>query len=130
MELKLVPVMTRLHPIRDIARAIRFTPMYEGKFSPVVRLFFRIGLHAYESGSVPHDPLALQALLEQESVGESNERLPEIPATSDLGVAGPGLAGKAKYGTAAVRRPRIDPFHVFLGLIYSSLKRNPELERV
>lgn len=129
MELKLVPVMTRLHPIRDIARAIRFTPMYEGKFSPLVRLFFRIGLHAYESGSVPHDPMALQALLEQESVVERKQRLPEIPATSDLGVAGPGLAG-TESRTAAVRRPRIDPFHLILAAIDSSLKRNPELETV
>ena len=121
--------MTRLAPTRDIERARKFVPMYEGRFSPLVRLFFRIGLHAYESGSVPHDPLALQSLLEQESVGESNERLPEIPATSDLGVAGSGLAGDLKSDTVT-RRPRLDPLHVILAVTFNAFQRNPELERV
>ncbi|KKM64431.1 hypothetical protein LCGC14_1501420 [marine sediment metagenome] len=103
MELKLQPVMTRLHPIRDIERALRFAAIYEGKLSPVIRLFFRIGLHAYESGSVPRDPMRLQALLEQEKDAESNERLP-------------------------ARRPRIDPFHLILEAIFRSFKskRRPE----
>lgn len=127
MELKLVPVMVRLHPERDIARALRFTPMFEGKLSPVVRLFFRIGLHEYESGSVPHDPLALQSLLEKESVAESNERLPEIPAVEQP--AGPGLAG-AKLSTAAARRPRLDPFQFVLAAVFTAFQRRPELERV
>ena len=123
MELKLVPVMTRLDPVRDIARAIKFTPMYEGKFSPVVRLFFRIGLHAYESGSVPRDPMALQALLQQESVGEGNERLPAEKQQSGLGLAG------AKFSTAAARRPRLDPFQVVLEATFTAFQRRPELER-
>ena len=129
MELKLVPVMTRLHPERDIARAERFVGMFDGKLSPVVRLFFRIGLWAYEAGIVPHDPLALQALLRQESVGEGNEGLPEIPATSDLGVAGPGLAGQGETGARA-RRPRLDPFHVILAATFNAFQQRPELERV
>ena len=129
MELKLVAVMTRLHPERDIARAERFVGMFDGKLSPVVRLFFRIGLWAYEAGIVPHDPMALQALLQRESAAERKQRLPEIPATSDLGVGGPGLAG-AKYGTAAVRRPRLDPFHVILAATFTAFQRRPELERV
>ena len=125
MELKLIPVMTRLHPERDITRALRFTPIFDGKLSPVVRLFFRIGLHAYESGSVPHDPMALQALLQQESATESNERLPEIPGDPQE----TGLAG-AKYGTAAARRPRLDPFHLILEATFNAFQRRPELERV
>ena len=67
MELKLQPVMTRLHPERDIARAREFAGIFDGKLGPVVRLFFRIGLWAYESGIVPRDPVALQALLAQRS---------------------------------------------------------------
>lgn len=77
MELKLIPVMTRLCPERDVKRALRFVGMFDGKLSPVVRLFFRIGLWAYEAGIVPHDPMALQALLGEESVEERSERLPQ-----------------------------------------------------
>jgi len=123
MELKLQPVMTRLHPIRDIERALRFAAMYEGKLSPVIRLFFRIGLWAYDSGIVPHDPMALQALLEQEKAVESSERLP-----CATGVArDPGLAGGLQ-ANKNVRRPRLDPFHLILGMISRSLepKRRPE----
>ena len=128
MELKLVPVMTRLDPERDVKRAQRFVGMFDGKLSPVVRLFFRIGLHAYESGSVPHDPMALQALLQQESATESNERLPEISAATD-DAAGPGLAGGLQT-TRNVRRPRTDPFQLILEAIFTAFQRRPELERV
>jgi hypothetical protein len=123
MELKLQPVMTRLHPTRDIERARKFVPMYEGRFSPLVRLFFRIGLHAYESGSVPRDPMRLQALLEQEKVTERNERL---PCAADL-AWGPGQADQNKTG-ANVRRPRLDAFHLILQVVSRSLKpkRRPE----
>ena len=123
MELKLQPVMTRLHPTRDIERAQRFAVIYEGKLSPLIRLFFRIGLHAYESGSVPRDPLALQALLEQEKAAESNEK---IPRAADS-VREPGLAGGLQ-ANRNVRRPRIDPFHLILEAIFRSFKqkRRPE----
>ena len=77
MDLKLVPIMTRLDPDRDVRRAMRFVGMFDGKLSPVVRLFFRIGLHAYETGLYPRDPLALQALLGKGSVEERSEGLPQ-----------------------------------------------------
>ncbi len=46
-------------------------------------------------------------------------------ATPDR-VVGPGLAGAS--GTAGVRLPRLDPFHVILAAVDSCFKRNPELE--
>ena len=123
MELKLQPVMTRLHPTRDIERAQRFAVIYEGKLSPLIRLFFRIGLHAYESGSVPRDPLALQAILEQEKAAESNEKIPRAadPART------PGLAEQGETG-ARLRRPRIDPFHLILEAVSRSFKQKPRRE--
>ena len=123
MELKLQPVMTRLHPTRDIERALRFAAMYDGKLSPVIRLFFRIGLHAYESGSVPRDPMRLQAILEQEKDAESNQGL--LCATCPAGE--PGLAGGLQTNRN-VRRPRIDPFHLILEALFRSFKQKPRRE--
>ena len=75
-----------------------------------------------DTGMVPEKVQWLQALQEKRAVTE-------IPATSDLGVAGSGLAG-AEIRTAAVRRPRLDAFHVILAATFSAFQRNPELERV
>lgn len=66
MEYTLQPVMTRLDPVRDIEPAKRYAFMYDGKLAPVVRLFFRIGLSAYEKKLVPHDPKKLHSWLEQD----------------------------------------------------------------
>lgn len=123
MELKLQPVMTRLHPTLDIERAQRFAVIYEGKLSPLVRLFFRIGLHAYESGSVPRDPLALQALLQQGAIAERNERLPRAAGSAWE----PGLVAEQK-SDLGVRRPQLDPFQLILELVFRSFKpkRRPE----
>ncbi len=108
MELKLVPVMTRLHPERDIARAQQFVAMFDGKLSPVVRMFFRIGLHAYETGFYPRDPLALQALLGNRSVEEGSERLPQLKKAPN-GVSDPLqclLCISHSVGVDSSNRPR------------------------
>lgn len=105
MELKLQPVMTRLHP-REIAEAVELGGNI-WKQSPLVRLFFRIGLYAIKTGLIPWDLRSIQSLLELETVTEGKEllkALPEIPAAEQA--AGPGLAG-AESRTAAVRRPRV-----------------------
>lgn len=127
MELKLQPVMTRLHP-REIAEAMQLGGKI-WKQSPLVRLFFCIGLYAIKTGLIPWDLHSIQALLEQKTVleqekaTERNERLPcaAHPARD------PGLVDQNKTG-ANVRRPRLDPFHLILQVVFYSLKpkRRPQ----
>ena len=122
MELKLQPVMTRLHP-REIAEAIELGGKI-WKQSPLVRLFFCIGLYAIKTGLIPWDLHSIQALLEQKTIleqekaAERNERLPRAADPAQ----GPGLAGGLQ-ANKNVRRPRIDPFHLILEAISHSFKR-------
>lgn len=127
MELKLQPVMTRLHP-REIAKAMQLGGKI-WKQSPLVRLFFCIGLYAIETGLIAWDLHSIQALLEQETVLEqekATERNERLPCAADP-AREPGLAD-AKYGTAAASRPQLDRFQLILQIVSLSLKpkRRPE----
>jgi len=127
MELKLQPVMTRLHP-REIAEATELGGKI-WKQSPLVRLFFCIGLYAIKTGLIPWDLHSIQALLERETILEqekATERNERLPRAADQ-ARGPGLAGGLR-ATRSVRRPRIDPFHLILEAISHSFKQKPRRE--
>ncbi len=127
MELKLQPDLTlqmlkSWHDPRAVTwldlfgRA--FGKIWRGSRSSVIAKFCEWGVYFMRHRRMPPDAYMTQEAVE---VLVRDREGPEFPATSDLGVAGPGLAD-AKIRTAAVRRPRLDPFHVFLAGIHSSLK--------
>ena len=122
--------MTRLHP-QEIAEAVELGGNI-WKQSPLVRLFFCIGLYAIKTGLIPWDLHSIQALLEQKTVleqekaAESNQRLPEFLAGSAR-AAGPGLAGEQKTDLS-VRRSRLDPFHLILQIVFRSFKSKRRTE--
>ena len=105
-----------------------FGKLWRGSRSSVIAKFCEWGVFFMRNGTMPPDAYSTQeavAGLLRDCEGM------EFPATSDLGVAGPGLA---RLDDVATRRPRmvsarrLDPFHVVLAAIHSSFKRNPELE--
>ncbi len=136
MELKLQPDLTlqmlkSWHDPRTVTwldlfgRA--FSKIWRGSRSSVIAKFCEWGVYFMRHRSMPPDAYMTQEAVE---VLVRDREGPEFPATnSDLGVAGSGLAG-AEIRTAAVRRPRLDPFQVVLAATFTAFQRRPELERV
>jgi hypothetical protein len=102
-----------------------FSKIWRGSRSSVIAKFCEWGVFFMRHRRMPPDAYMTQEAVE---VLVRDREGPEFPAVSDL-TAGPGLADQGETG-ARVRRPRLDPFHLILAAIHSSLKRKTELERV
>ncbi len=98
-----------------------FGKIWRGSRSSVIAKFCEWGVFFMRNGTMPPDAYMTQEAVE---VLVRDREGPEFPVA-----AGPGLAG-AKYGTAAVRQPRLDPFQVVLEATFTAFQRRPELERV
>ena len=131
MELKLQPDLTlqmlkSWHDPRTVTwldlfgRA--FSKIWRGSRSSVIAKFCEWGVFFMRHRRMPPDAYMTQEAVE---VLVRDREGPEFPATSDLGVAGPGLAD-----AVGTRRPRLDPFHIILAATSNAFQRRPELERV
>ncbi|KKK56625.1 hypothetical protein LCGC14_3062660 [marine sediment metagenome] len=134
MELKLQPDLTlqmlkswhdpRTVPWLDLfGRA--FGKIWRGSRSSVIAKFCEWGVYFMRHRRMPPDAYMTQEAVE---VLVRDREGPEFPAATHS-AAGPGLGG-AKFRSAAVRRPRLDPFQVVLAATFTAFQRRPELERV
>lgn len=96
-----------------------FGKIWRGSRSSVIAKFCEWGVFFMRHRRMPPDAYMTQEAVE---VLVRDREGPEFPAATDDAV-GPGLAGETGETFTGTRRPRIDPFHVVLAAIHSSLKR-------
>ena len=132
MELKLQPDLTlqmlkswhdpRTVPWLELFGRV-FGKLWRGSRSSVIAKFCEWGVYFMRHRTMPPDAYMTQGAVE--GLLRACEGM-EFPAATDF-AAGPGLAGEQKTDLG-VRRPRLDPFHLILGMVFRSFKpkRRPE----